>query len=52
MLNENKNGNKQARVLSRMGARQLTQEETEQTSGGTLMTVMNTAHGGDKWLDQ
>lgn len=52
MLNENKNENKPVRVLSRMGARQLTEEEAGQIGGGTLLSSMNTANGGDKWLDQ
>ena len=48
MLNEKK----PLRVLSRMGARVLTPEEAEQASGGTFMTVLRTAHGGDIWIDQ
>jgi hypothetical protein len=30
----------------------LTQEEAERTGGGTFMSVMQTAHGGDLWIDQ
>lgn len=46
------NKNKQIRVLSRMGARELTPEEAEQTSGGTLLTRIRTGGGADTWLDQ
>lgn len=52
MLNENKNEKKPLRVLSRMGARQLTAEEAEQASGGTFMTTLRTGGGGDIWIDQ
>ena len=46
------NDNKQLRVLSRMGAREITPEEAEQTSGGTFMSVLRTGGGADLWIDQ
>jgi hypothetical protein len=52
MLNENKNGNKEVRVLSRMGARQLTSEEAGQIGGGTFLSTLRTGGGADTWLDQ
>ena len=44
--------NKPLRVLSRMGARQLTQEEAEQIGGGTFMSLTRTGGGADLWIDQ
>jgi hypothetical protein len=52
MLNENKNENKQARVLNRMGARVLTEEEAGKIGGGTSLSTMRTGGGADTWLDQ
>lgn len=53
MLNENK----QIRVLSRMGARVLTPEESEQINGSTgfvptLLSVIHTLNGADTRLDE
>jgi hypothetical protein len=50
MLNENK----QVRVLSRMGARELTPEESKQIGGatGTFLSKIRTGGGADIWLDQ
>lgn len=48
MLNENK----QVRVLSRMGARELTPEESGKVGGGTLLSKIRTGGGADIWLDQ
>lgn len=51
------NNNKQLRVLSRMGARQLTSEESEQIVGSTgvihsLLSVIRTNGGTDFTLDE
>ncbi|HVG92243.1 MAG TPA: hypothetical protein VNB54_12200 [Alphaproteobacteria bacterium] len=51
------NNNKQLRVLSRMGARQLTPEESEQIVGSTgaihsLLSVIRTNGGTDFTLDE
>lgn len=51
MLNENK----QVRVLSRMGARELAPEESGQVGGGaihSLLSVIRTLGGSDFTLDE
>ncbi|HET9182872.1 MAG TPA: hypothetical protein VFP59_12115 [Candidatus Angelobacter sp.] len=46
--------NNQNRVLMRMGARSLSENETDQVSGGlipTRLTVINTSGGADHSID-